>query len=100
MSDSNSNKNIEVLLEGVSHQVKLNDGETVLEACLREGLDAPYSCMAGVCTTCQVMVHSGDLQMASNDALSDEEVAQGNCLACQATPASDKPIKIEYLNES
>ncbi len=99
MSDSKNGVELEVVLDGESHKITLNEGETVLEASLRVGLDAPYSCMSGVCTTCQVTVQSGDLEMENNDALSDEEVAQGNYLACQATHKSNKPIKVKYINE-
>lgn len=98
MSDSKNDVELEVVLEGESHNLTLNEGETVLEASLRVGLDAPYSCMAGVCTTCQVTVQSGDLEMENNDALSDEEVKAGNSLACQATAKSNKPIKVKYIN--
>ena len=88
-----------VVVEGESHEITLNENETVLEASLRENIDAPYSCMAGVCTTCQIKVIEGDLEMEENEALSDEEVKDGNQLACQAKFVSKKPIKVKFLND-
>jgi ring-1,2-phenylacetyl-CoA epoxidase subunit PaaE len=58
--------------------------ETVLEAAERSGLDLPFSCRAGVCSTCRARVVRGDVEMQQNYALTEEELAQGAVLACQA----------------
>jgi ring-1,2-phenylacetyl-CoA epoxidase subunit PaaE len=59
---------------------------SVLEAAARNGLDLPYSCRAGVCSTCRVRVVSGAVTMAHNVALEDWELAAGFVLCCQARP--------------
>ena len=64
-------------------------GENVLEAAMRNDVDAPFSCKGAVCCTCKAKVTEGKMIMDANYALSDEEVAEGFVLACQAHPASE-----------
>ena len=63
-------------------------GRTVLEAAENEGLELPYSCRAGVCSTCRTKVTRGAVTMTTNYALEPWEVEQGYVLCCQALPAS------------
>lgn len=60
--------------------------ETVLEAALSAGIDLPYSCCAGVCSTCRTRAIEGQVDMAENYALEAWEVEQGYVLACQSRP--------------
>jgi len=78
-----------VVVDGKSYEVPLAEGDNVLDAALNAGLDIPFSCKAGVCCTCRTKVLSGQAQMAKNFTLSDEEVAQGFVLSCQACATSD-----------
>ncbi len=66
------------------------EGPTLLTAALEKGLDAPYSCRGGVCTTCRAKLLSGKVRMDANHALSDREVAEGHILACQSHPETDE----------
>jgi ring-1,2-phenylacetyl-CoA epoxidase subunit PaaE len=61
----------------------MND-DTVLDAATRAGLELPFSCRAGVCSTCRTKVVSGEVEMAQNYALEDWELEQGYVLACQS----------------
>jgi len=88
---------VKVDLDGEVSDIECRPGETLLEAALREGLDAPYSCMAGVCTTCKGKLTSGKVEMEVNDALTDEEVADGEVLCCQAKPTSTEDIQVKFL---
>ncbi len=90
---------MKVNLGDESMTVKVQPGETLLESALQAGLDAPYSCMAGVCTTCRAKLLSGDVIMENNDALTDEEIARGDILTCQAKPTSHKDLKIVYYDD-
>jgi ring-1,2-phenylacetyl-CoA epoxidase subunit PaaE len=65
-----------------------SSGATVLEAAEAEGLDLPYSCRAGVCSTCRTKVTRGEVTMKENYALEPWEVEQGYVLCCQALPVS------------
>jgi ring-1,2-phenylacetyl-CoA epoxidase subunit PaaE len=55
-------------------------------------LDAPFSCTAGVCSTCRAKVIDGAAEMAVNHALEDYEVRAGYVLTCQCTPTSDRLV--------
>jgi ring-1,2-phenylacetyl-CoA epoxidase subunit PaaE len=59
---------------------------SVLEAALEAGVDLPYSCTSGVCSTCRVRVLEGRFAMDRNFSLDDEQLAAGFALACQCRP--------------
>lgn len=63
-------------------------GDTVLDAALAAGVDAPYSCKNGMCSTCRARVTEGTAAMDVNYSLSETEVAKGYVLTCQARPTS------------
>jgi ring-1,2-phenylacetyl-CoA epoxidase subunit PaaE len=86
---------VKLEVSGESHEFDMSDAETVLEAALRQGIDAPYSCMAGVCTACQADCVDGKVEMESNDILSDDEVEEGQILCCQAKPITES-VHIKY----
>ena len=64
----------------------------ILDILDKEGFDAPYSCRGGVCCSCKAKVLEGKATMTMNYALTDEEVAEGYILTCQAHPASEKVV--------
>ncbi len=61
-------------------------GEVILDAAQVAGLDLPFSCRAGVCSTCRAKLVSGSAEMEHNVALEDWEVEAGYILCCQARP--------------
>jgi ring-1,2-phenylacetyl-CoA epoxidase subunit PaaE len=71
------------------------DGETVLDAAARAGVELPFSCRAGVCSTCRTKVISGAVEMAQNYALEEGELAQGYVLACQSHVKS-ATLELDY----
>ncbi|MGH8129910.1 MAG: 2Fe-2S iron-sulfur cluster-binding protein [Steroidobacteraceae bacterium] len=70
-------------------------GEVILDAAGRAGLDLPFSCRAGVCSTCRAKLLSGSAEMEHNVALEDWEVEAGYILCCQARPTS-AALEISY----
>ena len=68
------------------------DGENILDGAAESGLELPFSCKGGVCATCKAKVVEGEVDMDLNHALSEEEVAAGFVLTCQAHPISDSVI--------
>jgi ring-1,2-phenylacetyl-CoA epoxidase subunit PaaE len=74
-----------VLMDGRrrTFNMRMND-ELVLDAAIRAGLELPFSCRAGVCSTCRTKLVRGEVEMEQNYALEDWEVEQGYVLACQA----------------
>jgi ring-1,2-phenylacetyl-CoA epoxidase subunit PaaE len=70
-------------------------GEVILDAAERAGLDLPFSCRAGVCSTCRARLVSGTADMEHNVALEEWEVEAGYILCCQARPTS-AVLEISY----
>jgi len=75
--------------------VPRHPGETLLESARRAGLAPPFSCEAGNCATCIAKIVDGSATMRVNDALSDDEIADGYVLTCQAVPDSND-IRVRY----
>lgn len=67
-----------------------NKENNILGAIEKDGMDAPYSCRGGVCCSCKAKVLEGSASMKINYSLTDEEVAEGYILTCQAVPTSEK----------
>ena len=70
-------------------QYGCEDGETVLQALLRQQVDLPFSCKIGSCQTCLMRAEDGDLPTAAHNGLRDSLSAQGYFLPCVCTPAGD-----------
>lgn len=86
---------VEVELDGERRTVEWTARQKLLDALLAAGLDAPYSCREGACSACVCVLRTGEVTMAHNEILAEEDVAEGYILACQAEPVSDA-IEIEY----
>ena len=88
----NSNEifsNVTVCVDGDDFEFTLsNKGQTILDAAMELGADVPFSCKGAVCCTCKAKVTEGKVTMDANYSLSEEEVADGFVLGCQARPAS------------
>jgi ring-1,2-phenylacetyl-CoA epoxidase subunit PaaE len=67
----------------------------ILDAALKEQIDAPYSCQGGVCSTCIAKITEGSALMEKNQILTDDEIADGFILTCQAHPTSPL-LRIDY----
>lgn len=84
-----------ITMDGTTREISLAPGQTVLEAALEAGLEAPFSCTAGVCCTCRAKVLEGEVEMAVNHALEDDEVRAGYVLTCQSRPLTERLV-IDY----
>ena len=80
---------LSVRLDGEEFEVPCAEGETLLDAMRRAGLQPPSSCLVGSCATCMCTVESGDVHMLRNDALDQQEIDQGWTLACQSLARSE-----------
>jgi ring-1,2-phenylacetyl-CoA epoxidase subunit PaaE len=90
---------MEVEVVGEKKELQVLPGETILEACMREGIEVPFSCRSGACQSCKGELSSGKVQMETNEVLSEDEVRQGYVLCCQAKPTSSERIKVRYIEE-
>lgn len=75
--------------------VPYREDNTVLQTARLAGLRAPSSCEIGSCGTCMAMLVEGTVRMVNNDALTEEEVADGWVLTCQSLPASRR-VRVIY----
>lgn len=85
----------EITLDGVTRQVPMAEGETVLDAGLRAGMDLPWSCRGGMCCTCRAKVTEGEVEMALNWSLQPWEIEGGYVLTCQSRPKGDR-VAVDY----
>jgi ring-1,2-phenylacetyl-CoA epoxidase subunit PaaE len=67
-------------------------GESILDAALARGLDLPYSCKAGVCTTCRAKLMEGKVDFSVNYGLEPYEIEEGIILTCQSRPLSERVL--------
>ena len=86
---------VEVLLDGETHTLHCGGNETLLEAALKAGLNAPYSCQAGMCASCMCQVLEGSVHLRHNDVLDKKDLAKAWTLACQAVPTSER-LRIKF----
>lgn len=86
---------VTIVLKGRHHTVAYRSGDTLLDTARAGGLDAPYSCEAGECATCMAFLTEGAATMRVNNALDDDEVAEGWVLTCQAVPTTET-LTVEY----
>lgn len=87
---------VTVALDGEETSFALNStGDTVLDAALQAGVAAPYSCAGGACGTCRARVLLGSAVMDQDHVLTEEDLAQGYVLTCQAHPTSAE-LRIDY----
>ncbi|MFI7667800.1 2Fe-2S iron-sulfur cluster-binding protein [Nocardia sp. NPDC049526] len=86
---------VTIILNGKKKSVPRKDGETLLDSARRAGLTPPFSCEAGNCATCMARVTKGHATLRRNDALTDDELAEGYVLTCQAVPDTDS-ITVDY----
>lgn len=87
------NSKITVIQYGIETEIQLNtNAESILDAAIEAGVDAPFSCKGAVCCTCRAKVLEGKVKMDANFALTDSEVEQGYILTCQSHPLTEKVV--------
>jgi len=84
-----------ILLDDQETTFFIPNGTTILDAALKQGLDVPYSCQGGICSTCIGKMKIGSAQMKKNSILTDDEIAEGFILTCQSIPTSSE-VYVDY----
>ncbi len=84
---------VTVIRDGLSREIEfLPTDPSLLDAAAREGMDVPFSCKSGVCSTCRCKLVEGEVRMDKNFALDKAEVAAGFILSCQAHPLTERVV--------
>lgn len=91
----------ELTIEPIGETIEVEQGQKVLDACLRAGIYLPYACNHGLCGTCKVEVLEGEVEHneASPFALMEMERDEGKTLACCATLLEDTVIEADIDEE-
>ena len=88
-----SQSKITVKLDGRSFGFELGfNGDSILDAALKQGADLPFACKGGVCCTCKAKLIEGEVDMEVNWGLEQEEVEQGFILTCQSHPKTENVV--------
>ncbi len=86
---------VEIIHQGTTHNIEVSEEQTILQAALDAGIELPYSCSAGVCTTCSAKILTGEVDQSDGMGVSPELQAEGFTLLCVAYPRSDLKIESE-----
>lgn len=88
---------IEINHQGKTDTIQVAESQNILDAATSAGIDLPYSCSAGVCTTCAAQILAGEVDQSEGMGVSPDLQAEGYVLLCVAYPRSD--IKLESHKE-
>jgi ring-1,2-phenylacetyl-CoA epoxidase subunit PaaE len=87
---------IQLTLDGIHYKVMVQPDQYILDAAIEQGIDPPYACQSGICTTCRAKLISGKVKMDEDEGLSKDEIKQGFVLTCQAK-CIEGDIAVEYI---
>lgn len=82
------NSKLKVIVDDETFEFEMAQDQTILDASLKEKIDAPHSCQGGICSSCIARITEGEAIMRQNNILTDAEVSEGLVLTCQAHPKS------------
>jgi len=98
VQDTSSNSNevkskITIKQDGLSFDFDLGfEGDSILDAALKNGADLPFACKGGVCCSCKAKLIEGEVEMDVNYGLEQEEIEHGFILTCQSHPTTEKVV--------
>ena len=93
VSDEGPKAKVSVKLDGILFDFDLaHEGQSILDAALKQGADLPYACKGGVCCTCKARLVEGEVEMEVNWGLEQDEIERGYILTCQSHPKTERVV--------
>ncbi|MBE2279601.1 MAG: 2Fe-2S iron-sulfur cluster binding domain-containing protein [Ignavibacteriaceae bacterium] len=85
-------RSVTIIFDGKTYKINVPPKSSILETALEEGIDLPFSCQIGSCSSCMAKLVSGQVLLVDQSILSDDEIKRGFCLTCVGFPVSDQVI--------
>ena len=83
---------VKIHFRGELYDITIGENQSILQAALQNNIQLPYSCRAGICSTCMAVCKSGKVVMTENDVLTDNDLKTGWILTCTGHPVGDDVV--------
>lgn len=85
-------RRLQIIWGGETHDITAGENQSILQAALQNHIPLPYSCRAGICSTCAAKCTRGKVSITENEVLTDADLAQGWVLTCTGYALTDDVV--------